>query len=166
MWVYEGKPLDIIPENCYGYVYQIEHISTGKKYIGRKYFTQAGQKRVKGKVKKIRKESNWKDYYGSSKSLLEDIKIHGKAAFKRNILALCSTRGECNYLEAKYQFDQDVLRSPEFYNDWISIKIHRASVPTNKKDHTCIPSTQNQTVKNVSKRKPSSAKKISRSPKS
>ncbi len=72
MWIYEGKDVEEVPENVFGFVYLIE-CTNGKAYIGRKYFTKAGYKVVKGKRKKLRKESDWKDYYGSSKDLLADL---------------------------------------------------------------------------------------------
>jgi hypothetical protein len=39
----------------FGFVYQIENTITGRKYIGRKYFTQAGYRQVNGKRKKNQK---------------------------------------------------------------------------------------------------------------
>lgn len=123
-WHYNGDLFED-PQNYYGFVYEIENLTTGKKYIGRKYFTQAGYKTVNGKRKKIRKESNWLDYYGSNKTLLEDVDKYGKENFKRTILKLCKSRGNVNYWEAKYQFELSVLENDKYYNDWISIKTHR-----------------------------------------
>jgi len=126
-WHYNGDLFED-PQNYYGFVYEIENLTTGKKYIGRKYFTQAGYKTVKGKRKKIRKESNWLDYYGSNKTLQEDVDKYGKDNFKRTILKLCKSRGNVNYWEAKYQFELSVLESDDYYNDWISIKAHRKHI--------------------------------------
>ena len=96
-WLYEGQPF-IDADSWYGFVYIITHIPTNKKYIGRKYFTLAGYKQVKGKRKKIRKESDWKEYWGSSKHLQADIEIYGKEQFKREIVHLCKSRTECSYI--------------------------------------------------------------------
>lgn len=126
-WHYNGDLFED-PQNYYGFVYEIENLTTGKKYIGRKYFTQAGYKTVKGKRKKIRKESNWLDYYGSNKTLQEDVDKYGRDNFKRTILKLCKSRGNVNYWEAKYQFELSVLEREDYYNDWISIKAHRKHI--------------------------------------
>lgn len=129
MWLYEEKELDYeLVEKYYGFVYLIENVDTGKRYIGRKYFTKASTKQVKGKKKRIRKESDWKDYWGSSQRLLTDIQALGKNKFKRTILRLCKTRGECNYWEAKLQFLYNVLESDNFYNDNIMMKFTRKNI--------------------------------------
>lgn len=112
----------------YGFIYIIENLTDGKAYIGRKYFTKAGTKQVKGKKRKTRKESDWKDYYGSSPRLLEDIEKLGKDNFKRTVVRLCKTRGETNYWEAKMQFLLGVLESDSFYNDNILVKFTRRNI--------------------------------------
>lgn len=129
MWIYEGKDFNLEDHpDTYGFVYQIENINTGKKYIGRKFFTSAGYKQVKGKRKKIRKESDWRDYYGSSPALKEDIEKLGKENFKRTILRLCKTRGECSYYESKMILESDAILRSDFYNSWISCKIQSSHV--------------------------------------
>ena len=64
-WLYEGKPFtsDDIGD-FFGYVYLITNKTTGKKYIGRKYFVQ--NRKPKGGKRRVTKESDWKKYYGSS----------------------------------------------------------------------------------------------------
>jgi len=129
MWLYEEKELDYeLVDNYYGFVYLIENIETGKRYIGRKYFTKASSRQVKGKKKRCRKESDWKDYWGSSQRLLADIEKIGTNKFKRSILRLCKTRGECNYWEAKLQFKHEVLENEDFYNDNIMMKFTRKNI--------------------------------------
>jgi hypothetical protein len=86
-------------------------------------------KQVKGKRKRYLAPSDWKSYYGSSKSLMEDVTALGEQNFKREILHLCKNKGECSYMEAKEQFDQDVLHNPDlFYNDWIIVRVHRKHI--------------------------------------
>jgi hypothetical protein len=134
MWLYEDKVVEEVPPDMFGFVYLIECTENGKAYIGRKYFTKAGYKVVKGKRKKLRKESDWESYYGSSKDLLADLELYGEESFKRTILRYCQTRGETNYQEAKLQFQYNVLEekmfdgTPKYYNSWISGKFHRASI--------------------------------------
>lgn len=129
MWLYEGKEFTN-DGDWYGFVYLIENLVNGKKYIGRKYLTKAGYKTVKGKRKKIRVESDWDDYYGSSPALKEDIEKLGKEKFKKTILRLCKTRGECNYFETKYIFDNDAVLNSNYYNNWVSCKIQASHVKT------------------------------------
>jgi hypothetical protein len=126
-WLYEDKEFTEV-EDYYGFIYLIENLVNGKKYIGRKFLTKAGYKTVKGKRKKIRVESDWRDYYGSSNSLKEDIDYYGKDSFRRTILRLCKSRGECNYFETKYIFDNDAILDPKFYNSWVSCKIQASHV--------------------------------------
>jgi len=129
MWLYDGKELtDEDIKGYYGFIYEIECLVNSKLYLGRKYFTKAGTKQVKGKKRKTRKESDWKDYYGSSPRLLEDIEKLGKDKFVRRIVRLCKTRGETNYWEAKLQFANEVLESDKYYNDNILVKFTRRNI--------------------------------------
>lgn len=124
-WLFYGS--EYIDDGLsFGFVYQIENTITGRKYIGRKYFTQAGTKQVNGKRKKIRKPSDWQTYYGSNETLKEDVSILGEDKFVRTILHLCKTKSECSYLETKEIFARDALISPQYYNDWVQCKIRRA----------------------------------------
>lgn len=127
MWIYNNQPLNDA-EDWYGFIYEITNNLTGKKYIGRKYFSQAKTRQVKGKKKRTRVESDWRDYWGSNKELLADIDKYGKESFTRKILMLCPTRGNTNYWEAKFQFDNNVLLDDNYYNDWIMIKTHRKHI--------------------------------------
>lgn len=129
MWLYQGKVFELSEyPDIYGFVYEIENIESNKKYIGRKFLTKAGYKTVNKKRKKIRKESDWKDYYGSSPSLKEDVEKLGKEKFKRTILRLCKSRGECTYWESKYIFHYDAILDPGYYNSWVSCRIQATHV--------------------------------------
>jgi len=135
MWLLQEhsskEPRELTEEDIkgyYGFIYIIENLLDQKVYIGRKYFTKAGTRQVKGKKRKTRKESDWKDYYGSSPRLLEDIEKLGKENFKRTVIRLCTTRGETNYWEAKLQFLMGVLESDNFYNDNILVKFTRRNI--------------------------------------
>jgi hypothetical protein len=107
-----------------GFVYKITNLDSGRFYIGKKLFTRAGRKQVKGKKKKIRVESDWKKYYSSSEELNADVQKLGIHKFRREILRLCKSKSECTYYEAKYQFDLSVLME-NTYNKWIQCKIRR-----------------------------------------
>lgn len=126
MWMYEQHELTKVPQDVIGFVYNITNIQSGRQYIGKKLFTFAKRKSVKGKRKRIRVESDWREYYGSNKQLLADVTALGREHFTRHILYLCRTKGQCSYYEAKLQFEMGVLEHPDkFYNDWIMCKVHR-----------------------------------------
>ena len=112
-----------ISSSHYGFVYEIINLHNGKRYIGRKYFTRASSRVVKGKRKKTRTDSNWESYYGSNKVVLEDVKTIGKESFVRKIIHLCKTRAECSYYESKEIFQRNALIDESYYNEWISCRI-------------------------------------------
>jgi len=120
-WIFDEVIFDSEDINKYvGFVYCIVNLIDGRKYIGRKYFHSI--RKVKGKSRRQKKESDWKDYYGSSKELLTDVEKHGIINFKRIMLSLHTTRGDVNYEEVKQQFLNNVLESDKYYNDNINGK--------------------------------------------
>ena len=131
MWFYKGEYFDHVGD-WIGFVYIITNNLTNRKYIGKKNFYFSKTKQVKGKKKRFKVESDWRDYYGSNKELQEDVEKLGKEHFKREILMLCMSKGDFAYYEAKYQFDNKVLESPEYYNTWISCRIHKKHLTFNK----------------------------------
>ena len=138
-WLYEGKPFtsDDIGD-FFGYVYLITNKSTGKKYIGRKYFVQ--KRKPKGGKRRVTSESDWKRYYGSCPELKEDIKLLGKPSFSREILSLHTTKGRTNYEETRQLFLHDVLTktltdgTPAFYNSNILGRYYRKDYFGNEDD--------------------------------
>lgn len=126
-WMYDGEPLTEPPEKKMAFVYLIEHVPTGLKYIGKKNFYSSKTKIVAGKKKKFKVESDWRDYYSSSEDIKEMVK--GGDSFKRTILHLCANVGSANYLEAKEQFLNCVLEKPEeWLNGQIRCRIHHSHV--------------------------------------
>ena len=127
MWYYNDKVFDNTPEEYQGFVYEITELDTGKKYIGKKNFwkpkTLPKTKTRKRRIR-TRTESDWRLYYGSSEQVKRLLVEKGETNFKRVILKLCKTKGEMSYYEAKLQFQFDVLFSDEYYNEFISCKIH------------------------------------------
>ena len=124
-WLYKGEPFDETDE-YFGFVYLIENLTNGRKYIGRKYFTKAGYKQVNGKRKKIRKASDWEAYYGSNETLKREVAELGAHNFRRTILHLCKTKSEAAYLETFEIFTRHALLDDVYYNDWCSCKVRRA----------------------------------------
>ena len=128
-WQYNGVDFteDLIGDN-YGFVYQITNLTNGRKYIGKKFFYSSKTKQVKGKKKKIKVQSDWQTYYGSSAELVKDVLSLGNENFTREILHLCHSKGECGYLEAKEQFIRGVLESEEYYNTWIMVRVRNSHI--------------------------------------
>lgn len=129
MWLYNNKEFteeDI--GDSFGFVYLIENKLNSRKYVGKKYFTRAGTKQIKGKRKKVRLPSGWSGYWSSSEELKADVKKLGEENFTRTILYLCKTRSECSYRETKEIFTRDALLTTDYYNSWCSCKIHKAHV--------------------------------------
>jgi len=128
-WLYKNEIFkeEDIGEN-YGFVYCITNTSNGKKYIGKKFFYSSKTKQVKGKKKRYKVSSDWKTYYGSNEELKGDVKKNGEENFKREILHLCKSKGECGYLEAKEQFINGVLESENFYNTWIMVRVRKSHI--------------------------------------
>ncbi len=127
-WLYEGKEFELEESSeLIGFVYLITDLSNNKKYIGKKNFWATRKlPPLKGQKRKrtVKKESDWKTYYGSSEEVKLLVEQSGAERFKREIIRLCSSKGEMSYYEAKEQFDRDVLLSDEYYNAFIGCKIH------------------------------------------
>lgn len=131
-WLYNGKEFTEDDINgAYGFVYEIKNLASGRKYIGRKYFTQAATKQVKGKRKKIRKTSDWEKYWGSNKKLIEEMDKVGRQIYQRTIIHICQTRSECSYWETFEIFKNHALVGNDYYNDWVSCKIRKAHLKFN-----------------------------------
>ena len=131
-WTYEGKPFDSdqIEDNI-GFVYLITDLTNDKKYIGKKNFWSTRRlPPLKGKTRRrvVKKESDWKEYFGSSEQVKLLLEESGEKRFKREIIRLCKSKGEMSYYEAKEQFDKEVLFSDEYYNEFIGCKIHAKHV--------------------------------------
>ena len=136
MWLYHDspfEPIELDPKKIYGFVYLIENLVNGRKYVGKKLFFFKGFKTVKKKKKRILVESDWKTYYGSSNALQKDIKEIGKINFRRVILHLCTSKSECSYLEMKEQVERNAILSDGYYNDQIRVRVTRVQLTKYRK---------------------------------
>jgi hypothetical protein len=120
-WFYNEKPFTSTDIGEYfGFVYLITNKSNSRQYIGRKYFWSF--RTPKGKKRKVKSESDWKNYYGSCPELKEDIEKFGRENFSRTILSLHKTKGKTNFEETRQLFINGVLTEaldtgePAFYN--------------------------------------------------
>ena len=120
-WTYNGNFFDSDDIGDYfGFVYLITNKSNGRRYIGRKYLWQF--RTPKGKKRKVKSESDWKNYYGSCPELKEDIDKFGRENFSRTILSLHKTKGKTNFEETRQLFTNNVLTEsldngvPAWYN--------------------------------------------------
>ena len=120
-WMYNEVPFTSSDIGDYfGFVYLITNKSNTRQYIGRKYFWSF--RTPKGKKRKVKSESDWKNYYGSCPELKEDIDRIGKDNFTRTILSLHKTKGKTNFEETRQLFTNGVLTEsldtggPAFYN--------------------------------------------------
>ena len=149
LWTYNTHPvlgIGSMPENSYGFIYQVTHIPTARKYIGKKVLFFERNKRLgkkalaalkedrkakglKGRTplkQKIVTESDWKTYYGSHKEILELVKEGKHGDFKREILQYVPTKKLLTYYECKYLFIREVLENRDGYiNDNILGKFYR-----------------------------------------
>jgi len=149
-WLYEGEEissLDDMPEDVFGFIYEVTHIPTGKKYLGRKQLiytrkrkigkreTQKlkDEKKANGeknwwivpKYKYVKKESDWKDYYGSAESVQDLLTEGTEKDFKREILDFAYHKKQLNYKETKLLYVREVLEKDEYLNSNISGKFYK-----------------------------------------
>jgi hypothetical protein len=91
-WIYHNKEFtgEEIGE-YFGMVYLITNVRTGRKYVGKKFFTKAARRQVKGK-----------------------------------------SLSECSYWETWEIFNRDALRTDDYYNDWVSCRIRKAHLLSNR----------------------------------
>src|SRR6056300_187471 len=125
-WTYKGKEITEIPDEYEGFVYLITNLTDNRKYIGKKLAKfKTTKPPLKGKKNKRRgyKESDWRDYWGSSDRLNADVKTLGEENFTREILYFCRSRAEMSYIEAREQFDRRVLETDEYYNGIINVRV-------------------------------------------
>ena len=136
-WTFENQVVEVLPEDCVGFVYIITNTTNGRMYIGKKLakfskttYRVVKQKNGAKKKKKIRSkiDSDWRDYYGSSPELTKDVVELGPENFTRQILFYCKSKAECSYIEAREQFARRVLESKDYYNGHIQVRVHGSHI--------------------------------------
>ena len=140
MWKFKDiqiKSKEDIPvefKNSIGFIYIITQLSTGRRYIGRKLLTKASTKTTKGIKKKIRKDSDWIEYWSSSPKIKAWIDESGTDDFSKEILIFVSSKSELMYAEEYYLYKTNALLSDMWLNDNIRAKIMRVWFSKNKEE--------------------------------
>lgn len=137
-WVYQGECLYEPPSGFYGFIYKITDLY-GKVYFGKKAF-EHNQKKVISKkarklsgsrkrVERVKKDSGWLDYWGSSKPLiafLESSFSHDLC--KREIIKLCKDKASLAYWEMAIMVQENVLFRDDCWNANISGKFYKGKI--------------------------------------
>ena len=116
-WHFEGRPVTEIsdmPEGTIGFIYMITNKDTNEFYIGKKsLYSHRTLPPLKGykRKRKVIKESKWKDYSSSNKSVQEWTDVYKK------ILKYCKSKKALTYYELKEQFRHECLEREESLND-------------------------------------------------
>lgn len=120
-----------VPENIkdyHGFIYKITHEPTGVYYIGRCGFWRIEKKKpLKGRVNKrhVKKETKWRDYYGSSEKFKQFVEEQGEEQFRREMIYWCKNKWEEAYHEARLQIENEVLFDEKSMNGIINLRIPR-----------------------------------------
>lgn len=127
--IVEYDSVDKFPSNCVGFIYKITNVKTGKFYIGRKSLYSNTKKRLtkaekalqtgpgrKPTSKRVIAESNWINYWGSNKTILQEIKEGGTDYFRKEIIKFCFSTKELTYWEMHFQCINEVLLTDKSYN--------------------------------------------------
>jgi len=139
----EYDSVDKFPLNCVGFVYKITNIQTEKFYIGRKsLFSNTKKKLTKAEKalqtgpgrkptsKRVIAEYNWINYWGSNKTILQEIKEGGTINFRKEILKFCYNKKQLTYWELYHQCINNVLLRDDCYNDNVLAKFFRKDLVT------------------------------------
>ena len=141
MWLYQNKEikeLSDMPEDIFGFIYEVTHLPTGRKYLGKKQLISVTKKALgkkelalltdkrASKKKIVKKESDWKTYYGSHSEIKSLIKEGKQSEFSREILILTPNKKLHTYYENKFLFIKGVIEPDSNYlNDNIEGRYFR-----------------------------------------
>ncbi len=113
-WLWNGNDVteDVIPEGAVGFIYMIEHIPTGKYYIGKKSLESV--RNVKIGVRELQRIREERKLAGIRGSLP-----------KRSVLQFCYSKKSLSYYEVHHQFKYNVLSDDNSLNGNILGKFYR-----------------------------------------
>lgn len=141
MWLYQNKQINELtdmPEDIFGFIYEVTHTPTGRKYLGKKQLISVTKKPLGKKelaeltdkraktYKIVNKESDWKTYYGSHSEIKALIKQGKQLEFTREILMFTANKKLHTYYENKFLFIKEVIEPQSNYiNDNIEGRYFR-----------------------------------------
>ena len=130
-WLLNDLPIaeTDIPAKAIGFIYVIS-TPCGKKYLGRKMLKATKTKQTKGVKKKIKVDSDWRDYWSSSPELKAMVAEKGTDGFKREIIYFAYSKGMLAYAEEKALYSLGVLESDNWINGNIRAKVLKNWVDT------------------------------------
>jgi len=139
-WIYKGSyitELSDMPEGTIGFIYKITNGQTGQYYIGKKNVASIRKrnfgkkeialltdKRMK-RYEMVTKESDWKTYRSSNKTVSEWFNDSDNDKLNLEILRFCSTAKSLTYYELQEQFAHNVLVDENALNDNLIGKFFR-----------------------------------------
>lgn len=127
--------IDTDDKSLFGFIYLIENLTNGRKYIGKKQLKSVrrikkGKKELAqmldkrgSKYKIVEKYTDWLKYTGSNEELNKD--ISNGHIIKKTILEFVYDKRTLTYLETKYLFLYNVLEDYIFYNSNILGKFYK-----------------------------------------
>ena len=124
-WTYYRKSYDIYLTECrfnlseyVGFVYQINEISTGMKYIGIKKLWKKKRNKRREKV-----QSDWRTYNSSCEKLVKKMEDN-PADFEKVIIRLCSSVSEMKAYEAYIQLEHYFCGMwDQLYNEMVHLRV-------------------------------------------
>lgn len=134
-----GEYLESPPEGYVGFIYKITFPNREGEicyYIGKKVFEFTKKKKITKKkiketktrkrVERVKTDSNWQNYWGSSKLLKEYIEERGGTdGFQRYIIMLCKDKTSLTYREVEALIKHDVLFDEYSWNGQILNKFFK-----------------------------------------
>ncbi len=139
-WIYNGQhitELSDMPEGTIGFIYKITNGKTGQYYIGKKNVATIrkrnfGKKEIAALTDKrmkryeiITKESDWKNYRSSNKTVQSWFDDNENDQLELRILRFCQSSKSLTYYELQEQFSHNVLADSNALNDNLLGKFFR-----------------------------------------
>lgn len=132
-WKYKNNYLEILPSDCFGFIYKIwlikdlpkEGYKKGCIYIGKKQQFSSRKTKItkkekletgnnRKKFKKVTTEMDWQNYWSSSEEIKRLISIYGNSIFKREIIEFCDTKYKLTFCEVKQMILHKIYEIPTF----------------------------------------------------
>ncbi|UYY77476.1 hypothetical protein [Sphingomonas sp. R1] len=111
------------------FVYRVT-LPDGRWYIGKKNVYRMKEGKIVG-------ESNWRDYWSSSKEVKAAAKSAGYANCRREILRLTESTGKAGYIEERMLMSLDAMLDPLCMNGNVAAKYQRKVVQGWHSDERC-----------------------------